>query len=151
MSSSEDQTIRVAIGGLIAAAQSSAVVYAWNVLSHNLSDWPGLFGANRFGAVIKRVTQLADRKNASRDKRHETYDIWAFYKFRPGKTGDNSDDEFAQICQSIYDAIKASPHLGLDTLVEYHELVQWIQVTTIRCGEETLHYAAGRLKVNLCC
>lgn len=150
-SSSEDQTIREAIGGIIAAAQSDAVVYPWNALSHDLKQWPGLFGTDRYGWIIRRRSQPADRKNAQRDKRKPVYEILGFDKFRVGKRSNNSADDFAQKWQSVYDAIKAEPHLGLEGTVEWHELLQLELDTTIKCGEETLHFSQNRLTVHLCC
>lgn len=151
MANDDDKNIRTAIGELIATAQPAAKVYPWNALSHKITEWPGLFPKEtRHGWVIKRSAESADRKNATRDKKHETYDVLGFYKFVTGKLGDNSDDEFSEICSSVYDAIKAEPRLDLD-LVEYHELLQFVLITTIKCGEETLHFAQGKLEVTLCC
>lgn len=147
---SDDQTTREAIGGLIAAVQPDAQVYPWNVLCHDLNDWPGLFGPGRIGYVIKRAAQSAERKNATRDRRHADYSVLCFLKFTPGKLGVNSDENFAERLSRVYDAIKAQPKLGLG-IVEYHELLQYKMITTIKCGEETLHFADGSLRVTYCC
>jgi hypothetical protein len=151
MSSSEDQTIREAIAGLISAAEPAAIVYSWNALSHNLTEWPGLFGEARHGYIVRRISQPADRKNAQRDKRHPVYELLQFDKFRVGKKSDNSTDDSAEKWQTVYNAIKAEPHLGLEGTVEYHELLQLELDTTIKCGEETLQFKRGRLPVHLCC
>ncbi len=146
-----DQQIRAAIAELFTAALPDSKVYPWNALSHELADWPGLFGSPREGWIIKQAAQPAERKNASRDRLELIYDIWGFYEFRSGKAGDNSDDEFAVIRAKAYNAIKAEPRLGFDNDVERHDLLQYQRITTLDCGEETLHFAQGRLKVHLCC
>lgn len=155
-----DEQIRGAIGTILTGAFGAASpaitaqVYPWNVLSHELTEWPALFelaAGGRHGWVIKRVGQRAERKNAQRDKQTNIYDLWGFYSFRSGKKNDNSDDEFARICGVVYDAIKAQPRLGFDNLVEWHELLQFDRITWVDCGEETLHFAPGRLVVHLCC
>lgn len=148
-----DKNIRAAIADLITSATTDAKVYPWNVLTHDLSEWPGLFrGTERVhGWVVKRSSMPSERKNASRDRRTFVYDIWGYYGFRSGKTGDNSDDEFAEICDDVYDAVKAEPRLGFESDVEYHELLQVVNLTTIDCGEETLHFCQARLTVHLCC
>jgi hypothetical protein len=154
-----DKLIRDAIGTLITTAFAAAdppivaKVYPWNVLSHQLNDWPGLFttGSVIHGWVIKGTPLEAERKNAQRDRVTLEYDIWGFYEFRSGKSGDNSDDEFAVIRAKVYNAIKAEPRLDLENEVEYHELLQFARATTIDCGETTLHFAQGKLTVHLCC
>lgn len=152
MADDDDKTIRTAIGSLISDVQPDAKVYPFNVLSHSLNEWPGLFTAEtRHGWVIKRVAQAAERKNAQRDRKRLDYDIWGFYKFRSGKIGDNSDDTFAEICSTVYEQIKDEPRLDIESVVERHDLVQFVRITTIDCGEETLHFAQGRLNVYLCC
>jgi hypothetical protein len=154
-SESEDKTIRDAIKTVIAAAADGARIYAWNVLSHDLADWPGLFETEeggRHGWVIKRAAGDAKWKgNYQRARLWHDYDLLGFYGFRSGKEGDNSDDEFGEICDDVFAALKAAPRLGLDATIEEHELLQWQRITTINCGEETLHYAEGRLRVLLCC
>lgn len=155
MTETVEKQIRVAIGSLITGVlTTTAKVWTWNVLNHRLDEWPGLFRVNAtatHGWVIRNITQPAERKNAQRDRITLDYDVLGFYAFRSGKTGDNSDDEFSVIRAKVYNAIKASPRLNFDNEVEYHELLQWNVITTIKCGEETLHYAQGRLRVHLCC
>lgn len=148
-----DQQIREAIAAIIKAALPSSTVYPWNVLSHKLSDWPGLFPAEtREGWVIKSAVQSAERKNAWRDRISLDYDLWPFLKFRTGKAGDNSDDEFAVIRAKAYNAIMAEPRLGFDNDVERHDLLQYRFISTVLCSEkETLHIAPARLTVHLCC
>lgn len=43
MPEATDQQIREAIAAIIDGATTDAVVYRWNALSHNLSEYPGLF------------------------------------------------------------------------------------------------------------
>lgn len=149
-----DQEIRHAIAGIITAVTSGAKVYEWNVLSHDLASWPGLFDEPRHGWIIKRSAIESEWKQiiGKRERPTWTYDIWGFYDFRSGKEDDNSDDEFAVIVDAIGVALKNEPRLGLsDSEVEKHELLQVERITTIDCGEETLHLAQCRLKVHLCC
>ena len=146
-----DKQIREATRNLYAAELPTAVIYPWNVLSHDLTEWPGLFGTTRFGIVIKRSSVSAEWKNAKRDRLQLDYDHWFFYKFRSGKIGDNSDDEFAEVLTKAHNCLKAEPRLGFDDEVEMHDLLQFRRITTINCGEETLHFAEGRLTVHLCC
>jgi hypothetical protein len=145
-----DQEVRHAIKGIISAAATGAAVYEWNVLSHDLAEWPGLFGIPRHGWIIKRAAVESTWKNATKERPIWTYDIWGFYAFRSGKEGDNSDDEFAVILDAVSGGFKAKPTLELAE-VEKHELLQVISNTTIDCGEETLHLAQCRLKVHICC
>jgi len=156
MTETIDQAIREKIAELLAAVHTDAHVYGWNVLNHQLAEWPGLFRsptvANRtHGWVVRRVLQTADRKTYHRDRIELEYEVLGFYGFRSGKAGDNSDEEFAVITAKTYNAINAEPRLTFENDVEKHDLLQYRQLTTIKCGEETLHLAQGRLKVHLCC
>lgn len=147
-----DAEVRQKLKDLIKTAYPAAQVYGWNALSHKLHEWPGLFrtDAATHGWIIKRAGTESQWKNPTRDRSFWTYDVWAFYGYRTGKEGDNSDDEFSAILQTVYDAVKATSNLGLAE-VEEHELLQFDLITTIDCGEETLHWAKGRLRVRLCC
>lgn len=149
MATPTDQEVRHAIKGIIAAADTGAAVYEWNALSHNLAEWPGLFGDPAHGWIIKRAVIDSEWKNAHFDRQAWTYDVWGFYEFRSGKEGDNSDDEFAVIIAAVKAALADEPKLTLAE-VEKHELLQ-VSQTTIDCGEKTLHLAMGRLKVRICC
>ena len=63
----------------------------------------------------------------------------------------NSDNEFGEILDSVYEAFNLSPRLGFNQTVEYHDLLQFPRITTLESGEETLHFAQGRLVIHLCC
>ncbi|MEZ5421851.1 MAG: hypothetical protein R2682_01995 [Pyrinomonadaceae bacterium] len=147
-----DQSVRHAIKNLIATAQPAATVYEWNALSHDLATWPGLFrtATGTHGWLIKRTSMESEWKHGGRQRPRWIYDIWGFYGFRSGKEGDNSDDEFSAVVASIAEALRATPTLELDE-VERHELLQADRLTTIDCGEETLHFAQCRLTVHICC
>lgn len=149
-----DAEIRQAIGDLIAADYTTAKIYPFNALSHQIDEWPGLFrqsNGSAFGFVIMRTGASAVwRGSGGRDRREFTYSIWAFYSFRPGKIGDNSDDEFAEILDTVYERLKSEPRLGVSG-VEEHSLLQWRRITTLNCGEETLHFGDGTLTVRICC
>lgn len=153
-----DKQIRLAIKGFIKALYPDAQVFAWNVLSHDIDEWAGIFrtpmGATH-GWIIKRSSLEGTRKNAQRDKKTIVYDVWGFYKFRAGENVtelSNSDNEFGEITDAVYEALKDSPRLGLaGCLVDYHDLLQFTRITTLLSGEETLHFAQGNLKVHLCC
>lgn len=149
-----DEQIRGKQRELIIASYATAKVWPYNALSHQLSEWPGMFRVSSsvtHGWIIKRAKVDAEWKNVPRDRRFMEYDVWGFYGFRTGKIGDNSDDEFAEICDTIYLAYKAAPTLNFDGTVEKHDLLQFSRITTINCGEETLHFAQGRINVRLCC
>jgi hypothetical protein len=148
-----DQEVRHAIKAIIAAAATTAKVYEWNALSHKLDEWPAIFrtGDVTHGWIIKRFGIESEWKNAVRDRQVWIYDIWGFYGFRSGKEGDNSDDEFAVIIDAIKTGFTAAPRLAIDDEVEKHEQLQVNVISTIDCGEETLHIAQCRLKVRLCC
>lgn len=148
-----DAQVRQAAKGIITAAYPAAMVYGWNVLSHDLREWPGLFrmaDANTHGWIIKRNGAESAWKRLNADRSFWIYDIWGFYGFRSGKETDNSDEEFATILQTVYDGFKAKPTLDVAE-IEEHELLQYDLITTIDCGEETLHWAKGKLRVRLCC
>jgi hypothetical protein len=154
MANDTDKQIRLALKPFILTPYPTAMVYPWNVLSHDLAEWPGLFRTSdgkTHGWIIKRVTSAATWKNTVRDRPVWEYDLFGFYGFRSGKQADNSDDEFAEICDSVYERIKASHDLGLGGIVERHDLLQYRNFTTLNCGEETLHFAHGRLTAHLCC
>lgn len=154
MANDLDKQVRLAMKPMIAASYATARVYVWNVLSHDLAEWPGLFRTSdgkTHGWIIKRASAAAAWKNPKRDRQTWIYDVMGFYAFRSGKQGDNSDDEFAEICDTVYENFKASHNLGLDGEVENHDLLQFVNMTTINCGEETLHFAHGRLSVHMCC
>lgn len=148
-----DAEVRSAAKTLVKTAYPTAQVYGWNALSHQLHEWPGMFrtadGATH-GWIIKRAGTESQWKNSARDRTFWIYDVWAFYGFRTGKEGDNSDDEFSAILQTAFDAFKATSNLGLAEVQE-HGLLQFDLITTIDCGEETLHWAKGKLRVRLCC
>lgn len=149
-----DKQVRAKAGLVISGAYPTATVYPWNALSHDLGDWPGLFrmtAGGTHGWIIKRASGSAEWKSISRDRQSVAYDVWGFYGYRTGKLGDNSDDEFAVIWEAVYAAFKAAPTLNFDGTVEKHDLLQLANLTTINCGEETLHFAQGRLSVLLCC
>lgn len=153
-----DKRIRLAIKPAIKTPYPTAAVFVWNALSHELTEWPGLLRTTDFatsgkthGWIIKRVEALATRKTAFRDRQVITYDVWGFYGFRSGKESDNSDFEWSEICDTVYENLKAAHNLGLDGEVENHDLLQFRNHTTINCGEETLHFSHGRLTVHLCC
>lgn len=150
-----DAQIRGAQRDLIVAAQPTAKVYSWNVLSHDIADWPGLFrlgDGTVHGWLVKRSAATAEWKGSgNRDRQTLTYDVMGFYgPLRPGVTGNNSDDEFSVIVDAVYAAFKGSPKLGLECISE-HGLLQWRQISTLNCGEEVLHIAVGRLEVIHCC
>ncbi len=146
-----DKQVREAISAIIETDQPTAKIYNWNALSHNLAEWPGLFrvAGGTHGWVIKRIGGRSEWKNAVRDRKKWIYDIWGFYGFRAGKTADNSDEEFAEIVDSVYKALKLKPTLDLPEA--QHELMQIAALTTIYCGEEVLHFCQGRLEVDVCC
>lgn len=152
-----DKQIRAAIKQIIIADYPTARIYPWNALSHDMREWPGMFRTsdNRtFGAVIKRAALRATWKNGHRDRKQVPYDVWIFYEFRSGEGVtelENSDNEFGEILDTIYESFKSEPRLGFDTEVETHDLLQYLAITTIKSGEEQLHFAQGRLNVRLCC
>jgi hypothetical protein len=149
-----DQEVRAAIKGIIDAATTGATVWSYNVLSHDLNEWPGLFpltDGKRHGWIIKRSKIETEWKHGGRERPVWIYDIWGFYGFRTGKEDDNSDNEFAVIIDAISAGFRAEPRLGIDDEVERHELLQVLINSTIDCGEETLHIAQCKLRVRLCC
>lgn len=145
-----DNEVRTAIQGIIAIADTAAVIWPYNALSHDLREWPALFGVSRHGWIIKRSAVNSEWKNGGRQRMAWIYDIWGFYGFRTGKVGDNSDDEWAVIVDDVAEGLRAAPTLGLAE-VERHDLLQVAINTTIDCGEETLHLAQCRLTVHICC
>jgi hypothetical protein len=151
----DDRQIRDAVKTIIQPAYPAAVIFPWNALSHNLGDWPGLFrvpdGSKVHGWIIKRAAAAGEWKNIRRTRQVAEYDVWGFYSFRTGKASDNSDDEFGLVTDAAYDALAAKPTLDLDGVVDKHDLLQYQRITTLNCGEETLHFAQGRLRVHLCC
>ena len=160
MPNDADKQIRLAIKPLITSSYATAQVYPWNVLSHDLSEWPGLFRTTDFstsgkthGWIIKRAETSSEWKTfaAKRDRQKWNYDLLGFYGFRNGLEGNNSDDEFGEILDKVYENLRLSPNLGLAGIVERHDTLQFLRITTINCGEETLHFAHGRLPVQLCC
>lgn len=159
MTETLDTQIREKIGEIITAAlaeydeELEAKVYTWNALTHQPSEWPALFRNDGLthGWIIKLSRQTAERKNAQRDRVQLDYDIYGFYGFESGTADDNTDNTFSEIVAAVYNGIKGEPRLDFDAEVEYHELLQFERLTTINCGEETLHFAQGRLSVHLCC
>lgn len=154
MANDTDQLIRAEIRDILLAVHPTARVWSYNALSHDLAEWPGLFrtaAGSTFGYIIRRQSVSAEWKNPRRDRRVYSYAIWTFYGFRTGKVGDNSDDEFSAILEADLEAFKAAPRLNFDATVEEHGLLQYLNITTINCGEETLHLATGKLDVLLCC
>lgn len=153
-----DKQIRLAIKTVIIADYPNARVYPWNALSHQIDEWAGKFrctDGKTHGWIIKRAAGNGEWRNASRDRRQSKYDIWGFYGVRSGENVtelDNSDNEFNEILDTLYDSFKASPVLGFDSSkVERHDLLQFAAITTLQSGEEELHFAQCRLNVHLCC
>lgn len=154
MPNNTDKLIRLAVKGIIKTLYPNAQIYAWNALSHNIGEWAGMFrttDGKTHGWIIKRSRTSGERRNAQRDKKTFAYDVWGFYGFSTGNENVNSDNDFADVTDSIYEAVKAAHNLGLPGTVEYHELLQFPAITTLESGEETLHFAQGRLVVHLCC
>lgn len=146
-----DEEARTAIKAVIAGADPSGVIWPYNALSHQLDEWPGLFGQDGHGWIIKRKSIETEWKGSgNRERQFWTYDIWGLYPFRTGKEGDNSDDEFSVLVDAVQAAFVASPTLDLDWM-ERHELLQVDTISTVNCGEVTMHIALGRLKLRLCC
>lgn len=148
-----DKQIRLALKLIIATLYPEARVFAWNALSHDLGEWAGMFrtaGNGTHGWIIKRSGAKAEWKNGRRDRKTAIYDVWGFYAFNAGNEDDNSDNEFSEILDAVYEAVKMSPTLELSS-VEGHSLLQIAANTTIDTGEETLHFAQGRLEIQLCC
>lgn len=152
---SVDTEIRTSLRTILATANADAVIWPYNCLSHDLSDWPALVrtadGGTHGYIIFRPATAGAWKGSGGRDRKKFTYSIWSFYGFRPGKIGDNSDEEFNEILDANYEAIRAAPKLNLEASVEEHGLLQYTNITTINCGEETLHLATGKLEVLLCC
>ncbi len=150
-----DTDIRLAVKTIIKNLYPNAQVFAWNALSHDISEWAGMFRNDKdeltHGWIIKTAAATAQWKNGKRDKKQLPIDVWGFYGFRSGNEADNSDNEFAEIREAIYEAIKAVPTLNFSGTVEGHDLLQFPVITTLESGEETLHFAQGRLVVHLCC
>jgi hypothetical protein len=153
MAGNIDTQIRLALKQLIKGLYPDAPVFAWNALSHDLGEWPGMFRTSSGGThgwIIKRAAGRAAWKNGRRDRKEAIYDVWGFYAFNSGNENDNSDNELSEIVDAIYEAIKAVPTLEVGE-VEGHDLLQLEKNTTIETGEETLHFAQCRLCVHLCC
>ena len=155
MPNDNDKTIRNKIKAILQPSYPEAVIYPFNALSHDLADWPGLFrtdGVPIHGWTIKRSESSSEYKTIVKTRDVFAYDVWAFYGFRAGGSEtNNSDDEFGEILDTAFEALKAKPTLDLDGVIDRHDLLQFARITTVNCGEETLHFAAGRLSVHLCC
>lgn len=158
MPNDTDKQIRSAIKQIMIADYPTARIYPFNALSHDIAEWAGMFRTSdgkTFGAVIKRAGLKGEWKNLGhRDRRSFPYDIWIFYgaRFGEGVTeNSNSDNEFAEILDTYYESFKAASNLNLPGVVETHDLLQYLAITTLESGEETLHFAQGRLNVRLCC
>lgn len=157
MANDNDKQIRLATKQIIKNLFPTAQVFAWNALSHDLNEWAGMFRTDdgkTHGWIIKRAALQGTRKNAQRDRKTIPYDVWGFYKFVSDETtteNNNSDNEFGEIVDSIYEAVKDAHNLNLPGTVDYHDLIQFPSITTLKSGEETLHFAQGRLVVHLCC
>lgn len=153
MANDKDKEIRLAIKEIIKTLYPTAPIFAWNALSHSLGEWPGMFRTSdgkTHGWIIKRAAARSQWKNPQRDRKTIVYDVWGFYGFSSGKEDENSDNDFSQITDAVYDALKESPTLEVSE-VERHDLLQFTSITTIQTGEETLHFAQGKLDVHLCC
>jgi hypothetical protein len=157
MSNDVDKQIRNKIKAIIQPAYPLAVIFPYNALSHDLDSWPGLFrlaDGGVHGWIIKRAAAGGQWKTfaAKRDRPVFDYDVWSFYKFRPeSDETSNSDNEFGQITDTAYEDLRLEPILGLDGIIDKHDLLQYQRITTVNCGEEILHFAQGRLTVHLCC
>lgn len=148
-----DQEIREAAAGIISGLYPDAVVWPYFALGHERQNWPGLFrqaDGVTHGWIVKRASLQSEWKNGVKDRKTVYYDIWGFYGFRQGKIDNNSDDEFSVICDAVYEGFKVEPRLGIDC-IDAHELLQFTAIGTLACGEETLHFAQGRLEIRLCC
>lgn len=153
MANDHDKLIRLAVKQLIKNLYPTAQVFAWNALSHDIDEWAGMFRTaddKTHGWIIKRAALSATWKNGQRDRKSVAYDVWGFYKFENGNETTNSDNDFAEITDAVYEALKQTPRLNVDE-VEGHDLLQYVRLTTLVSGEETLHFAQGRLNVRLCC
>lgn len=152
-----DSQIRLAAKAIIKNRYPTVQGFAWNALSHDLSQWAGMFRGGDgkiFGFIVKRAALTGEWKNGQRDRRRRAYEIWIFYGVRNGAgvtEADNSDNEFGEILDQIYEDFKAAYNLNLPGIVERHDLLQIVADTTLQTGEEELHFAQGRLTVHLCC
>lgn len=155
MANDKDKTVRNKIKAILQPSYATAVIYPFNALSHERSDWPALLrktDGTVHGWIIKRAESASTFKTPVKTRDVYEYDLWAFYSFRANASEtSNSDDEFGEILDTAFEALKAKPILDLDGVVDRHDLLQFARITTINCGEETLHFAQGRLSVHLCC
>lgn len=155
MANDRDKTVRAQIKAILQPAYASAVIYPSNALSRDITDSPALFRTTAgtvHGWLIIRSESSSEFKTPVKTRDVYDYTVLAFYGFRPGGTeASNSDDEFGEILDTAFENLKAKPTLDLDGVVDRHELLQFDKITTINCGEETLHFAQGRLTVHLCC
>lgn len=157
MANDNDKQIRLAAKEIIKDRYPTIQGFAWNALSHDVSEWAGMFRTEdekTFGFIVKRGSFKGEWKNGQRDRNKAVYDIWIFYGFRADEDvteADNSDNEFGEILDVIYEDFKTAYNLNLPGIVERHELLEYTRITTLLSGEETLHFAQGRLIVHLCC
>lgn len=148
-----DQEVKDAIKTIIAAACADAVIWPYNALSHQISEWPAMFRRATDGMVegwvIMRTRISGEWKNASREKAVWQYTLLGLYGFRTGDQSSNSDKEFGVKLDAIRAGFRAKPTLDIQC-VEKHDLLQIMANTTVDCGEETVHLANCGLAVHVC-
>lgn len=130
---------------------AEAVVYPFDSLSLKPEEWANLFAKSSVyhGWVIKRTAtaSIEIRSNIFADT--FTYDIWGFYQFKGTAETNNSDDVFQEILDKITDQFKLKMTLDLNCVKE-HKIPQFTNITVIPSGKTALHFAQGKLTVELC-
>jgi hypothetical protein len=146
-----DKDIRVAVKALILEVDANAKIYAFDTLPLDPSEWANLFikAGQLHGWVIKRSGMTSREVRGGVFKDTYMYDVWGFYGFSGKSETDNSDDLFQEILDEVCEKLKAEMKLGLDCVSE-HKLLQIPNIVVMRSGDTAMHFAAGKLEVELC-
>ena len=146
-----DKQIRNKCKELIKLVDTTAIVYAFDTLSLKPEEWANLFRANSVyhGWVIKRISTASVETRGNIFADTFTYDMWGFYQFKGTSETDNSDDLFQEIIDKITDEFKKKMTLEL-SCVKQHKIPQFSNITVIPSGNTALHFAQGKLTVELC-
>lgn len=153
---SRDEEIRRALAELIQSAVPAAKVKHWMFFpTANPKQWGAAWksesDAGRVNAwfLFSKGNQPQNTEMLFEPSQLDeglSFEIWGFLAFASGDAGNNSTDEFDQICEDVRDAVNRVPQLGLET-VQGHGGLAIRKTLADGYGDQMLHWAVGSLVV----
>lgn len=150
-----EKQLREKIVALIETICPTAKVFRRNVLTADRAKWAGLFRHESNGQTVTHgwiVRRAKVESDDSESYERHTFEILGFYGFAFGSASANSEDEWQTVIDDLREAFDARRELDLEEVADVnHHGLQFPAIGLIRVGEnEFLHFAGGRLQVDVC-